>query len=60
MSEEKKPFGDDIFIKDKIIFLGQMKMRSKILNTLRANFNVEELLVISEKREEKENGEEQG
>ena len=53
---EKVENGDDIFIKDKD-FLGtkilcQYKLRSKILNVLKQNFNVEEdMIVISEKKE---------
>jgi len=41
--------GDDVFIKDHLVFMSQLKIRSKILKVLKENFNCEELLVIKEK-----------
>jgi hypothetical protein len=52
MPEEKNgkvENGDDIFVKDKLEFMAQLKIRTKILNALRQNFKVEEMWVISEK-----------
>ena len=41
--------GDDIFIKDCLVFMSQLKIRSKILKVLKENFDCEEMLVIKEK-----------
>jgi len=46
--------GDDIFIKDQLVFMSQLKIRSKILKVLRENFDCKEILVIKEKSNENE------
>jgi len=43
----------DIFSKENLPFMCQYKMRSSILKVLKENFDVEEMLVISEKKEKK-------
>jgi len=51
-NQNEKPEGEDIYIKENLVFLVQLKMRSKVLKTLKENFNVKEILVISEKKDE--------
>ena len=48
--DERIRNGNNIFIEDKIQFLSQLKIRSKILKVLRENFDVSEKLVIKEKK----------
>lgn len=48
--EEKVNNGDEIFIEDRLEFMSQLKIRSKILKVLKENFIVEEKLVIKEKK----------
>lgn len=52
-TEEKINNGDEIFIEDKLEFMSQLKIRSKILKVLRERFEVKEMLVIKEKDEDK-------
>lgn len=41
---------DDIFSKENIEFMCQYKVRSQVLRVLKENFDVKEMLVISEKK----------
>jgi len=50
--EKKVNNGDEIFIEDRLEFMSQLKIRSKILKVLRENFDVREMLVIKEKKDE--------
>lgn len=51
-TDEKPEDGDKIFVEDKLEFMSQLKIRSKILKVLKENFSVEEKLVIKEKTDE--------
>lgn len=55
MKEYIKPPDDmsDIYSKEKLEYLSQYKIRNKILKILKDNFKVEEIIVISEKEDEK-------
>ncbi len=41
---------DDIFSRENIDFMCQYKIRSKVMRVLKENFDVREMLVITEKK----------
>ena len=43
---------DDVYSKEHLEFMCQYKMRSSVLRVLKENFDVKEILVISEKKNE--------
>lgn len=51
MKEEKPESMEEIYSKETFTFLCQYKLRSHILRKLKEEFNVEELVVISEKKD---------
>jgi len=42
---------DDIFSKESIEFMVQYKIRSAVLRVLKENFDVREMLVVTEKKD---------
>lgn len=55
MEDKTKPENmDDIYSKETLEFMCQYKLRNAIMRTLRENFDVKELYVISEKPKKKD------
>jgi len=44
---------DDVYSKENLEFMCQYKMRSSVLRVLRENFDVKEMLVITQKKDDK-------
>ena len=52
MNENQKPENmDTIFSKEELEFMCQYKIRSKVMRVLKENFDVREMLVITEKKD---------
>ena len=49
----EKPQNDEIFLKDNIEFMVNLRIRQQVLKVLKENFKVRELLVIEPKEEVK-------
>lgn len=45
---------DDVYSKENLEFMCQYKMRSHVLRVLKDNFDVKEMLIITQKKEEKQ------